>query len=192
MLENTVIGESNSVHSPGAAWAPVSMPAERNGLERRIREKLGAAEKARRLHQEQRRQAIREMDERLKRYTTIADRLMEEVIRPCMQQLAGCFAGVERPKEQQSRHTSVCRLPHTARFPATASLELGVTRDGDARTVMVQYDLQILPIFHPINARAHLDMPLKEIDQQKVLHWVEEQILTFVDSYLRLETAESY
>ena len=192
MLEVATIGEGNRVRLPGGAGTPISMPGERNDLGRRIREKLAAAAEARRLRQEQRRQATRELDERLKRYTTIADRLMDEVIQPCMRQLAGCFPEAERPDEMQSRHAAVCRFPHTARFPATAILELGVTRDGDARSVVVQYDLQILPLLLPINAHAHLDMPLGEVDQQTVAHWVEERILTFVDSYLQVETAELY
>lgn len=199
MLENAVIVKSNGVHSPVAPRKPIPMAGEgklvmgeTNGLECQIGAKLAASEAARRLRQDQRRKAIMEMDERLDRYTAVADWLMEKVIRPCMQQLAGCFAGVDRPEDQQSRHSSFCRFPHTARFPATAALEMGVTRDGDARTVIVQYDLQILPIFHPINAHAHLDMPLDEVDQQRVAHWVEKQILTFVDSYLQLETAEPH
>ena len=146
--------------------------SETNGLHRRIREKLEANEEARRLRQDQRRQATVAVDERLIRYTAVADRLMKEVILPCMQQLADCFAGVERPEDQQSRHTSVCRFPHTDRFPATSALEVGLTRDGEARTVIVQYDLEILPIYHSINAHAHLDMPLDEVDQPRVAHWV--------------------
>ena len=69
---------------------------------------------------------------------------------------------------------------------------MGLTRDGDARTVIVQYDLEILPIFHAFNAHAHLDMPLDEVDQLRVALWAEEQILTFVDSYLQLETVKPY
>jgi hypothetical protein len=190
MLESVVIEERNGVHSPTAAWNAISMTGGGNGLERRIREKLAAAEEARRLLQEQRRQAVRELNDRLKCYTASADRLMEEVIRPCMRQLAGCFPEADRPDELQSRHGSVCHFPHTARFPAVATLELGVTRDGDARTVMVQYDLQILPIFSPIHGHDRLDMPLDEIDQRRVAQWVEAQILTFVESYLRLEAGE--
>jgi len=190
MREDVMSGERNGVHSPVGAGAPFPWPDEENGLKRRIREKLAAAEEARRLRQEQRRQAVREMDERLQCYTAFADRLMEEVIRPRMQQLAGCFPEAEGPEELQSRHGSVYRFPHTARFPATATLELGVTRDGDARTVRVLYDLQILPIFFPIHGHDRLDVPLGEIDQRRVAQWVEAQIITFVDLYLRLEVGE--
>jgi hypothetical protein len=170
----------------------VQAPAAIDGLERRIREKLAASAEARRLRQDELWEASRDLDWRLKRYTTVADRIMEAVIRTGMETLAECFAGAQSPEVQRTRHTCVCRFPHTPRFPATAAVELGVTRDGDARIVTVEYDLQILPVFHPINAQARLVMPLDEMDEREVARWVEERVLEFVDSYLRLETVEPY
>jgi hypothetical protein len=172
---------------PGRA---VRASAAMDELERRIRERLAAGETACRLRQDRLREARREMGRRLTRYTAVADRLMAAVLRPAMEKLAACFAGIQPTELEQTRHTCACRFPHTARFPVTAAVELGVTRDGDAQTVAVEYTVQILPVFHPINARARLDMALDEVDERRVADWAAEQVLAFVDSYLRLETVE--
>jgi hypothetical protein len=163
-----------------------------DGLERRIRDRLAAGAEARRLRQDQVREASRDLDRRLKRYTMVADAIMEAVVRPGMEKLAACFAAVQAAEVQRTRHTCVCRFPHTPRFPATAAVELGVTRDGDARNLTVEYDLQILPYFHRINSKARLVMPLDEVDEWEVARWVEERVLEFVDSYLQVETVEPY
>ena len=117
---------------------------------------------------------------------------MKAVIQSRVGKLLDCLTDAPPPQVEQTRHTLICRFPHSPRFPATATIEFGVTRDGDARNVAVEYDLHILPAFVPVNARAHLVMPHDAVDEAKVAAWVEEQILCFVDAYLKTETVQEY
>jgi YHS domain-containing protein len=160
-------------------------------LEHRIKEKLARSEEGRRAQQVQMHNNMMEMEARLALYTTVADRLIQEVIRPRVERLAGCFDNAHLP-EEEGRHSVVCRFERTARFPATATLELGVTRDGQANNVEVRYSLTILPAFFPYDQHAHLVQPLDVLDEARVAAWVEAKILGFVDVYLRLETLEPY
>jgi hypothetical protein len=59
------------------------------------------------------RKSMTELDERLNRYTSIGDRLMKIVILPRVAKLADCYAGVQPPEVQRSRHSCVYRFPHT-------------------------------------------------------------------------------
>jgi YHS domain-containing protein len=161
-------------------------------LERRIREKLAASEEGRRRQQDGLRHSMTEMEERLNRYTAVADRLMEAVILPRVAKLADCFAGVQPPEVQRTRHSCVCRFPHNPRFPATATLELSVARDGEVRNVAVESRRQVLPVFYPVNGEGHFVMPLDGVDEQRIAAWVDEQVLAFVDAYLKLETIDHY
>ena len=133
-----------------------------------------------------------ELDERLKRYTPVADRLMNSVILPRVAKLADCFAGVQPPEVQRSRHSCVSRFPHNPRFPVTATFELSVTRDGEARHVGVESRRQILPVFYPVDGAGHFVMPLDCVDEQRAAAWVDEQILAFVDAYLKVEVIDQY
>jgi YHS domain-containing protein len=163
-----------------------------NDLERRIGEKLAANEEGRRRRQDGLRRSMTEMEERLSRYTTVADRLMEAVILPRVAKLADGFRDVQPPEVQRTRHSCVCRFEHSPRFPATATLELSVTRDGEARNVAVESRRQILPVFYPVNGEGHFVMPLDGVDEQRAADWVDEQVLAFVDAYLKLETIDHY
>jgi YHS domain-containing protein len=161
-------------------------------LERRIKEKLAGSEEGRQAQRERLRNGMSELEARLARYTAVADRLIREVIRPRLERLAACFENARLPEGEGGRHGVVCRFERTARFPATATLELGVTRDGEGHSIEVRYSLDIQPVFFPFDREAHLIQPVDALDEARVAAWVEDRIVGFVDAYLRLETLEPY
>jgi YHS domain-containing protein len=163
-----------------------------NDLERRIQEKLALREEQRLLRQNHLRQRMNEMDVRMQRYAAIADKLMEAIIHPRMERLASSFAAINPPQWETTRHSCSLLFKHSSQFPATATLELGVTRDGEGKTVCVQYRATILPLLCPLEGNDQTSMPLEEVDESKVAAWVEAKLLQFVDTYLRLETLEHY
>jgi YHS domain-containing protein len=158
-------------------------------LERRIKEKLSLSEEREGLRRNHLQQQMAEAEARHQRYTALADRLMQEVIHPRMEKLKTLFDNARMPEARCSRHTCCCQFEHTDRFPATAFLEIGVTRDGEIKTVVLQSQLEILPVFFPVEAKHELTMLLDEVDENKAAAWVESRILHFVDAYLRLETS---
>ena len=137
-------------------------------------------------------QQMAEAEARHQRYTALADRLTQEVIRPRVEKLQSLFDNARMPEARNSRHTCCCQFEHTTRFPATAYLEIGVTRDGEIKTVILHSRLEILPVFFPVEGSDELTMPLDGVDENKVADWVEAKILQFVDTYLRLETSDHY
>jgi len=166
--------------------------ADVNDLERRIKEKLTMSEERQQLKQNHLQQRMAEAAARHQRFTALADRLLQNVIRPRMEKLKALFDNARLSEPQCSRHTVCCQFEHTTRFPATAYLKLGVTRDGEIKTVMLQYHLEILPVFFPIEGENQMAMPLDQVDEDKAAAWVDAKILQFVDTYLRLETYEAY
>jgi YHS domain-containing protein len=166
--------------------------ADLNGLEHKIREKLALSEERQQLQRNHLQQQMAEAEARHERYTVLADRLLQEVIRPRMEKLKTLFDNARLSEARSSRHTCCCQFEHTPRFPATANLDIGVTRDGEIKTVVLQSQLEILPIFFPLEGRDQLTMLLHEVDEEKAAAWVEGKILHFVDSYLRLETSDPY
>jgi YHS domain-containing protein len=161
-------------------------------LERRIKEKLALSEERQQLQQNHFRQRMAEAEARHERFSTVADRLMQEVIRPRIEKLKALFENARMPEARKTRHNSCLQFEHTMRFPATAKLEMGVTRDGEIKTVVLQYQLEILPVFFPVEGRDEMTMPLDEVDEAKAAAWVEAKLVQFVDTYLRLETSDHH
>jgi YHS domain-containing protein len=166
--------------------------ADMTDLERKIKEKLSLSEERESLRRNHLQLQMVEAEARHQRYTALADRLIQEVIRPRMEKLKTFFDNARMAEARCSRHTICCQFEHTARFPATAFLEIGVTRDGEIKTVVLQSQMEILPVFFPVEARDELSMLLEQVDQEKAAAWVEAKIVHFVETYLRLETSEQH
>jgi YHS domain-containing protein len=168
------------------------MMADLSDLERKIKHKLSLSEEREHLLQNHLQQRMAEAAARHQRYTALADRLMQEVIRPRMEKLKTLFDNAKMSEGRCSRHTCCCQFDHTVRFPATAYLEIGITRDGEIKTVVLQSQIEILPIFFAVEGRDELTMLLDEVDDEKVAAWVDAKILYFVETYLRLETSDQH
>jgi YHS domain-containing protein len=163
-----------------------------NDLERKIKEKLSLSVERETLRRDHIQRQMSEAEARHQRFTAQADRLMQEVIRPRMEKLKVLFDNARMSEARSSRHTSCCQFEHTVRFPVSAFLQIGVTRDGEIKAVVLQSELEILPLFFPVEGKDELVMLLDEVDQDKAAAWVESKILHFVDTYLRVETADHH
>jgi YHS domain-containing protein len=136
---------------------------------------------------------MHEYKERARRYTALADHLMQDVIRPRLERLARRFDNARLlGPDEAGRHGCVCTFAHTPRYPATAKLELGVSRDGDFEHIYLLHNLSILPVFFQFAGQDRLAVPLDRIEERQVADWVEQKILDFLDTYIRLETIEEY
>jgi hypothetical protein len=156
-------------------------------LERHIQERLAAREEAYRLRQELHRRLMAELEERLRRYDAVADRLTRDVIRPSVAVVAKHFDNATAPEGQDGRHSCALHFARTSRFPATAGLKLAVSRDGEAGSVMIEFTASIVPIFTDFRGDDRLVMPLDEVSTTRAAGWVEEKLAGFVDAYLQPE-----
>jgi YHS domain-containing protein len=158
-------------------------------LEQKIKAKLALRQEQDSLREQHFHRQMAEAEARHQRYTAIADRLMQEVIRPRMEKLSTFFENAKISEVRSSRHNSCCQFEHTARFPALASLEIGVSRDGEIKTLILQSRQEILPVFFTIESHDALPMLLERVDEGKATSWVDAKILHFVEAYLRVETS---
>ena len=84
------------------------------------------------------------------------------------------------------------RLEPTLRFPTTARFDFTVSRDAQCETLIVVSSLEILPAFFPFEGRTRLALPLGRVNDDAVAAWVDERLVWFVRTYLRVEAADQY
>ena len=136
---------------------------------------------------------MHEFEQRHERFTFIADGIMQNLIRPRMEKLHSYFSNARfLPPGNSGNHHCTCCLEHTSEYPATAKLELAVSRDGECETLLILCNLDILPVFFQFQGSDQLAMPLAQCDEKKIADWVDQKIVDFVDTYLRLETVDQY
>jgi YHS domain-containing protein len=137
-----------------------------------------------------------EMEQRLHRQTVcerLAERLHDQAIRPRVAILGRQIPG----SRVHHLHTttgifSVFALPQTERFPASATLSLGITFDVGTLAASVSYDQRIVPVLMEFEGRDDLPVQLEAPDMEAVIGWIEHVLETFVETCLRLERDPRY
>ena len=151
---------------------------------------------------EQHRQELAEkqqqLDENMKKLLDQKDRLavdakrrIETVVHPMMQELLQHFDnGKVEVQLKDDCFGCVCEFAHTPRFPATVGFGIALL-PGNETSYTVRSELNILPVLMEYNRNSEA-LFLLEGDNEALSSWVEDRILEFVDTYLRLETHPLY
>jgi len=123
----------------------------------------------------------------------VRDRVVHEIMRPCLEQLLSNFDNAELQADD-SPHSCSCavQFKHTPRFPAGVTLRLGAAFDASFQHLLVIYDLEILPIFMEYQKAAQTSVPLEAIDDDALRNWIEDRLVEFVETYLKLEFVDQY
>jgi len=156
----------------------------------RIEEKL-AAVKEKRKHQH-RRANERGMAaaERHRHFTEKGSRLMSEIIRPRLQELASYFDDAEMLDDAEL-HSGI-HFRYTVGLPVTMKLVVNVNCDTPIEKVVVDCNLEVSPVTVPFNGHQEISFPLNAVDKPCLTAWLDDRLCEFVDIYLRIETDNGY
>src|SRR5574340_474905 len=131
---------------------------------------------------------MQEMLEQRERFAAVARRIIESVIHPRMEELLRHFDNAAIAEcHGDADFRCFCKLAHTPRFPATVSFNISLLPGESHADLTVRYDLEILPVLMEYKRDDAMTFPLQGSDEAICL-WVEDKIVEFVDTYLRLET----
>ncbi len=134
-----------------------------------------------------------QIEDRHRRYHELTARLVRAIIYPRMERLRGFLPHAELagPSRELGAHCQL-HLPHTPRFPATVELDVGFAHDAQVEQVTCLYALDILPVFMQFDRSNQLSFPLDAVDESRLSTWVEDQLVQFVETYLRIEFVDQY
>lgn len=134
---------------------------------------------------------MKELLEQRERLAAVCKHKIETVILPRMEEIARHFDNAKvEVLHTDADYNCVCKFAHTPRFPATVRLGIALL-PGNNESLTARYDLNILPVLMEYNRNVEEIFPL-EGDEETFAVWVEDRILDFVDTYLRLETHPLY
>lgn len=122
---------------------------------------------------------------RRQRFEQLASRLIETVVQPRLETLAGYFSNTSLTKEPAGRCS--CWFGYCERFPASTKIALAVEHDVRFEKVAVCYEASMMPVIIKLNDRDKMTLPLDEVSDDAVADWVEQRLLEFLDAYLRID-----
>jgi YHS domain-containing protein len=75
---------------------------------------------------------------------------------------------------------------------ARVHLRFSATTDRDIQKVVLNYDLEILPVLMRFKGHDEAEFPLSAIDKQAVAKWVDDRVVDFVQTYLSMGENDIY
>ena len=75
---------------------------------------------------------------------------------------------------------------------ARIQLRLSAATDRDVRKLVLDYNLDILPILMQFDSHKQAEWPLEAIDRQAIGNWIDDRLVDFVRTYLALHQNDYY
>lgn len=120
-----------------------------------------------------------------------ATRLLHGIVLPRMEELLRHFDNGRIELQHGDDHFGcVCEFAHSPHYPATVRFAI-VFVPGNDTGYIVRSDLNILPVLMEYPRYQETLFPY-DGDDAPLAAWVEDRLLDFVDTYLRLETHPLY
>jgi YHS domain-containing protein len=67
-----------------------------------------------------------------------------------------------------------------------------LSHDSDVRLILLDYDLEIIPIFFRYNPHSRLELPLAAFDEEAVGRWLDDRIVEFANAYMEMHSTKQY
>lgn len=169
------------------------MPADLTNLTKRIDELLNVAnqrltEQIRQTEEEAKKQQARHV-----LYNRLSEELLKDEMAPRLKKLTEHFpnSSVELINSPGT-YGALCRFQHSARFPASVELRLSFSHDDTVESFLCSYDLEILPVFIEFVKHDQYASALDPFDRAALIQWIEDKLILFLDTYLKLEFVDQY
>jgi YHS domain-containing protein len=128
--------------------------------------------------------ANRERGPRLERYEVVAKHIID-LLKPRLAAFIERFKDVVKAEPIVREHTRAMNFSFTATV-AKVTLLFEVFPDRDVNHVRLECTQEIIPVLVPYDRQSTLELPLDGVQDDAVVQWFDERIVSFVKAYLAL------
>jgi YHS domain-containing protein len=135
----------------------------------------------------------REIRERFEKFLPIADRIValaREKLEPLRERLQ--FDVIPSQYQTERLYSRSVTLDVKSELAGVIKLRFGLSHDSDVRHIMLDYNLEIIPVFFRFNPHDRLDMPLEAYDEAAVGRWFDDRLVEFANTYLEMHLMRQY
>ncbi len=128
---------------------------------------------------------------RFKTFTGLRERV-NELTAPRLQQLRDRFPEADTTSEPSPHGDSVSLRLDSDQVRVTVAFSL--SHDGALGNALLDYNLDILPVFIQFDRHFRLEIPLGpiEYDSDEIAQWLDDRIVGFVHTYLAIQFVTQY
>ena len=128
--------------------------------------------------------ANRERGLRLQRYETQAKHIIE-LVKPRLDAFIERFKAVVKAEPMVREHTRAVNLTFSATV-AKATLRFEVFPDRDVNHIRLECTQDIIPVVVRYDKQSALEFPLAGVQDDAVIQWFDDRIVSFVQAYVAL------
>ena len=131
--------------------------------------------------------------ERFQRFLPIAEQIVV-IAREKLERLKGRLDFEVTPSQVQAErlYSRSVSLELKTEMAGLVRVGFRLTHDSDVTHILLDYSLEIIPIFFRFNPHARLEMPLDAFDEAAVGAWLDDRIVEFANAYLELCSTKQY
>jgi hypothetical protein len=135
----------------------------------------------------------REVEERFQGFLPIAERIVA-IAREKLERLRVRLQFDVIPSQVRTDrlYTRSVTLDVKTELASVVRLGLRLSHDSDVRNILLDYNLEIIPVFFRFTPHARMAMPLESFDEAAVGKWLDDRLVDFAHDYLELHTTEQY
>lgn len=159
-------------------------------LANRIDAEFTAVEKKIKKFQTEQTEQHKERQKRLEQLSKIFDEL-STIWKPRLELLVKKFGNQVQTTPRIVPSTREVTFDFQSRL-AHIRLKLSAFTDREVQKLILNYDLEIIPVLMQFTPHAEMELPLTEVDKEAVAKWVDDRIVDFVQTYLALGDNEVY
>lgn len=164
--------------------------AEVDTLQARIDAEFAADEKKIEGFQAKAVQDYEDRQKRLHLFEKTCEQL-RDVWRPKLETLANRFGDRIKATPNITRELRQVTFDVESKL-ARVQLQFAASTDSDVRKLVLDYTLEILPIFIQFDGHTRAEFPLESVDPTEVGKWIDDRILEFVRTYLAISHNQYY
>jgi YHS domain-containing protein len=167
--------------------------SEKGDLSSRLEAVVGEARGRVRTFQTEAEATRQEIRERFEQFLPIADRIVA-MAREKLERLRERLQFDVIPSQVQTErfYSRSVTLDVKSELAGVIKLRFGLSHDSDVRHIMLDYNLEIIPVFFRFNPHAHMEMSLEAYDEAAVGEWLDDRIVEFANAYLELHATKQY
>jgi YHS domain-containing protein len=161
-----------------------------NNLASRIDAQFAAVEAKVKKFQAERVEAHKERQQRVEKLGKVLDEL-RDIWRPRLELLVTRFGDRVQTKPRIVPSTREVTFKFASGL-AHVQLKFSATTDQDVRMLVLNYNLEILPILMRFKSHDEAEFPLDAVDKEAVAKWFDDRIIDFLQAYFSMGENDIY
>ena len=161
-----------------------------NSLAKRIDAEFAAVEKKVKKLQSEQVDQQKQRENRLEQLNQMFDQL-QDIWRPRLELLVKKFGDRVQTTPRIVPSTREVTFEFQSRV-ARVRLKLSAFTDRDVQKVILNYNLEIIPVLMQFKNHDEIEFPLNAVDKEAVAKWIDDRLVDFVQTYFSMGESDIY